>query len=148
MQPVKLAMPQASHMQSVKVIEQSNDKKSQVKLVMAQSTHMQSSKQPEIIWNSYKHEALPTHDLNVFQQAMFQDSTSKYWYPDVSANLSPDSRSYKITTMQSVNPVKMQSTHMQPVKSEVKKKSQVNTKSQEQTSKFKKNTKPQVKLDL
>ena len=106
MYPAKLAMTQSSHMwsvkptmsqislmQSVKVIEQSNHKKSQVKPVMAQSTHMwsmskaarkQIGTQPEIVRNSDKHAALPSHDLNVGQHGMFQDSTSECWYPDVS----------------------------------------------------------------
>ena len=82
---------------------------------------------------------------------MFQDSTSKHWYPAVSESLCPESRSYKITTTtfnQCVSPVMAQSTHMWPVKAELKKKSQVNTKSQVQTSKSKRDTKPQVKLDF
>ena len=41
-QSVKPAMLQASHMWPVKVIEQSNHKKSQVKSAMAQSSHMWS----------------------------------------------------------------------------------------------------------
>ena len=57
-------MPQTKHMQSVKVIEQSNHKKSQVKPVMAQSTHLHSSTQPEVTRN-IKHAVLPTHDLYV-----------------------------------------------------------------------------------
>ena len=47
--------------------------------------------------------------------------------------------------MQSVNPVKVQSTHMQPVKAELKK-SQVNTMSQVQTSKYKSDTRPKLYL--
>ena len=113
---VKPAMPQTSHMHPVKVIEQSNHKKSQVKPVMAQSSHTwpmsnavrkQFGKQPELVRNSDKHAVLPTHAPYVGQQVMFEDSTSKHCYPAVSVNLCPDSRSYKITTMQSVNPVKI-----------------------------------------
>ena len=132
----------------MKVIEKTNHKKSQVKPVMAQSTHMQSSTPPEVIRNSDKHAVLPTQAPHVGQPMMFKDSTSKHCYPAVSASLYPDSRSYKITTTWSVNPVKVQSTNMWPVKAEFKKKSQVNTKSHMQTSKCKRDTKPQVKLDL
>ena len=49
--------------------------------------------------------------------------------------------------MQSVTTVKMPSNHMWPVKAELKK-SQVNTKSQVQPSKYRRDTKPQAKLDL
>ena len=153
---VKPAMPQASHMRSEKVIEQSNHKKSQVKPAMAQATHMwsmskaarkQIGTQPEVIRNSDKHAVLPTQATHIGQPMMFQDSTSKCWYPDVNV-LCFESRSYMITTMVSVNPVKIQSNHMWPVKAELKKKSQVNTKSQIQKSKCKRDTKLQVKLDL
>ena len=135
----------------MKLIEQSNHMKSQVKPIMAQSTDMQSMSkfvrkqigtQAEVVRNS-KHAVLPMHDLYVGQQALSQGSTSKHCYPAVSENLCSDSRRYKITTMQSVNPVKIQSNNMQLVKAELKK-SQVNTKSQVQ-KKFKRGTKLQVK---
>ena len=42
----------------------------------------------------------------------------------------------------------VQSTQIGPVKAELKKKSQVNTKSQVQTSKSKREYKPEIKLDL
>ena len=43
--------------------------------------------QPEIVSNTDKHPALPTHDLHVGQQVMNQVSTSKYWYPAVIKSL-------------------------------------------------------------
>ena len=91
MQSLKPAMPQASHMRPVKVIDQSNHKKSQEKPVMAQSTHVQSMSksarkqigtQPEVARNS-KHAVLPTHVSYVGPQLMLQDSTSKHCYPTV-----------------------------------------------------------------
>ena len=94
---------------------------------MSKATRKQIGTQPEVVRNS-KHTVLPTHDLYVGHQLMFQDSTNNHCYPTVSKNLCPDSRSYKITTMWSVNPVKIQSTHMWPVKAEFKRKSHVNTK--------------------
>ena len=111
--------------------------------------------QPEIIWNSGKHAALPTHDLNVAQHVMFQDSTSKHWYPAVIESLCPEPRRYKIFTRDGivyrktqshlkpftpqskmsqstkcVSSLMAQSNNMQPVKTELKKKSQVNHQSQ------------------
>ena len=101
--------------------------------------------------NSDKHAALPTHDLNVGQHVMYQSSTGKHWYPAVTDSLCSESRSYKIisrdgivyrTTQSHLKPFtpenKMsqsskcvssplaQSNHMKPVKTESKKKSQVN----------------------
>ena len=58
-----------------------------------------------------------------------EDSTSKSLYPSLSTNVCPDS-------------VKMQSNHIWPVKAEFHQKSQVNTRSQVQTSKCKRNTMP------
>ena len=46
--------------------------------------------QPEIIRNSDKHAALLTHNLHIGQHVMFQDSTSKHWYPAVIQSLCPE----------------------------------------------------------
>ena len=59
-----------------------------------------------------------------------QVSTIKHWYPSESTNVCPDTG-------------KMQSNHMWSVKAELKK-SQFNTRSQLQTSKCKRDTKPQT----
>ena len=85
------------------MIEQSNHKKAQVQAIMAQSTQMQSSTQPEVIRNFDKHAVLPTQAPHVCQKMMLQDSTCKCCYPAVGESLCPESRIYKITTMQSVN---------------------------------------------
>ena len=112
------------------------------------------------------------YDLNVGQHVMYQDSTSKHWYPAVMDSLCSEPRSYKIIKRDSIvyrktqshlkpftpqnkmsqssKPVSLlmaQSTHMGPVKTESKKKSQVNNQSQVQTSRPKRDTKPPVKLD-
>ena len=132
MQPVKLAMTKSGHMWSVKPgILQTGHMRS-----MSKAARAQLGIQPEVVRNS-KHAVLPTHDPYVNYQLMFQDSTSKHFYRAVSENVCPDSRSYKITTIWSVNLVKMQSCHIWPVNTDLKKKSQVNTKSQVQTSTFK-----------
>ena len=57
--------------------------------------------QPEVIRNIDKHEQLPNH-LHVGQHVMFQDSTSKHWYPAVIESLCPETRSYKIKTSDGV----------------------------------------------
>ena len=113
------------------------------------------------------------HDLHVGQQVMYQDSASKHWYAAVTDSLYPEPRSYKITTRdgdtyrktqsylkpftsqdnnlqsnQCVSPLKAQSNHMWPVKTEHKKKSQVNNQTQVQMSRPIRDTKPPVKLDL
>ena len=54
--------------------------------------------QPEIIRNFDKHAASPTDNLHVGQHVMFQDSTSKHWYPAVIQSLCFEPRSYKIIT--------------------------------------------------
>ena len=67
-------------------------------LPMSNAPRKQIGIQPEIIRTSDKHATLPTHDLNVGQHVMFQDSTSKCWYPAVIESLCPEPRSYKILT--------------------------------------------------
>ena len=142
-------------------------------LPMSNAARKQLGIHPEIVRNTDKHATLPTHDLHVGQHAMFQDSTSKHWYPAVIKSLCPEPRSYKITTSdgityrktqvhlkpftpqnrnlqfnQCVLPPMTQSTHMWPVKTEHKKKSQVKNQMQVQTSRPKRDTRPPVKLDL
>ena len=120
-------------------------------LPMPDAARKQLGMQPAIIRNTDKHAALPNHNLHVGQQVIYQDSTSKHWYPSFIDSLCPEPRSYKITTrdgivyrktqshlkpftpenknLQSskcVSPPMAQSTHMQSVKTELKKKSQVN----------------------
>ena len=64
---MKPAMTQASHMQPVNVIDQSNHKKSQMK--QASSTSRKKiGIQPEVARNKDLHAVLPTDDLNVGQQ--------------------------------------------------------------------------------
>ena len=142
-------------------------------LPMSNAARKQLGIQPEIIRNCAKHAALPTHDLSVGQHVMYQDSTSKHWYPAVIDSLCSEPRSYQIITRdgivyrktqshlkpftpqnkmsqstQSVSSPVAQSNHMWPVKTDSKKKSQVNNQWQVQTSRPKRDTKPPVTLDL
>ena len=129
------------------MIDQSNYKKSQMKQASSTS-RKQIGIQPEIARNNYMYAVLPTHDLYVGQQMICQDSASKYWYPEALDALCPANRKsqshWKPSTLQNKM---LQSNHMQPVNAKLKK-SQVNTKSQLQTSKCIRDTKPQVKLDF
>ena len=140
---------------------------------MSNAVRNQIGIQPEIIRNTDKHPALPTHDLHVSQQVIYQDSTSKHWYPAVIDSLCSAPRSYKIITRdgivyrktqchlkpftpqnrmsqstQCMSSPMAQSNHVQPVKTESKKKSQVNNHTQVKTSRTKRDTRPPVKLDL
>ena len=67
-------------------------------LPMPNAARKQLGTQPEIIRNSDKHAVLPTHDLNVCQYIMYQDSTNMHGYPAVIDSFCSDPRSYKITT--------------------------------------------------
>ena len=60
-----------------------------------------------------KHAVLPTHDLHVGQDVMYQDSTSEHWYPAVIQSLCSEPRSYKICTRDGIVYRKTQS-HLKP----------------------------------
>ena len=134
--------------------------------------------QPEVFRNIDKHEKLPTHDLHVGQNAMYQDSVTKPWHPAIITNLCKEKRSYKVKTSdgvfyqeiqahlkpytpqnkntQSTQPVSQlmaQSHHKQPViqlmaQPYCKKFLPVNNPTQVTTSRPKRDTNPPVKLDL
>ena len=133
MRPVKPAMPQSNY----KKCSKSAETQSTYLWSVSKATRKQIGTQPEVPRD-------------------YQDSTSKCLYPSLSTNLcpdsvkmqsnhNPDSKSYMIQNhhMWSVNPGKMQSNHMQPVKADPKK-SQVNKRSQVQASKCKRDTKLQA----
>ena len=82
-----------SHMQ----ILQGRNARSDFPLSNATS-QMQLGILPEVIRNTDKHAVFPTHDLHVGQHVVFQDSTSKHWYPALIKSLCPEPRSYKIIT--------------------------------------------------
>ena len=82
-------------------------------LPMSNAARKQLGIQPEIVRNNDKHAVLPMHDVHVGQQVMYQDSTSKCWYPAVIDSLCPEPRSYKITTRDGITYRKTQS-HLKP----------------------------------
>ena len=82
-------------------------------LPMSNTTRKQLGVQPEVIRNIDKHQVLPPHDLHVGQHVMYQDSTSKWWYPAVIESLCPETRSYRIKTSDGVLDRKTQA-HLKP----------------------------------
>ena len=85
-----------------------------VRSALLNAARKQLGSQPEIVSNFDKHATLPTHDLHVGQHVMFQDSTSKHWYPAVIKSLCPEPRCYKIITRGDVVYRKTQS-HPKPI---------------------------------
>ena len=77
-------------------------------LPMSNAASKQLGIQPAVIRNIDKYEQLPIHDVYVGQHVMYQDSTSKQWYPAVIKSLCPETRRYKIKTSDSVLYRKMQ----------------------------------------
>ena len=54
--------------------------------------------QSEELRSKQKNQHLPTHDLWLHQTVMFQEPTSKTWYPATITKLWEEPRSYIITT--------------------------------------------------
>ena len=141
-------------------------------LPMSNAARKQLGIQPQVVRNNDKHAVLPTHNLHVGQDVMYQDSASKHWYPAVIQSLCSEPRSYKILTRDGIvyrksqshlkpftpqnknsqsskgaSPSMAQSTHMWPVKqTECKKSSTVNNHVQVQASRLKRDFKPQSSL--
>ena len=135
-------------------------------LPISNAARKQLGIQPEVVKNNDRHAVLPMHDLHVGQDVMYQDSTSKHWYPAVIQSLCSEPRSYKILTRDGivyrttqshlkpftaqnknsqsskcVSPSVAKSTPMWPVKqTECKKSSTVNNDIQVQTSRPKRNS--------
>ena len=61
----------------------------------------------------YKNEHLPLHDLHLNQAVLYQDPTTKRWFPATITKLCQEQRSYIITTEEGVQSRKMQ-THLKP----------------------------------
>ena len=80
---------------------------------MSNAARKQLGIQPEIVSNNDKHAVLPTHDLHVGQDVMYQDSTSKHLYPAIIQSLCSEPRSYKILTRYGIVYRKPQS-HLKP----------------------------------
>ena len=76
--------------------------------------------QPEKLRTVHKNENLPSHDLHIGQDVMFQDVASKQWYPATIKSLCEQPRSYNITTRHGVTYRKTQA-HWKPYQPQCKK---------------------------
>ena len=69
---------------------------------MSNAARNQLGIQPEVLRNIDKHEKLPTHDLDVGQHVIYQDSVTKQWHPVIITSLCQERQSYKIKTSDGV----------------------------------------------
>ena len=81
---------------------------------------MQLGLQPEKITAVCKNEHLPSHDLHIGQDVMYQDVASKWWHPATITSLCAQPRSYNITTRDGVTYRKIQA-HLKPYQPQCKK---------------------------
>ena len=92
--------PLSGSLQSVMEIMQSRSTRSD--LPMSNSAKKQLGLQTEKLRNVTKNEHLPLHDLHFWQDVLYQDATSKQWYPATITRLCAQPRSYNIITRESV----------------------------------------------
>ena len=81
---------------------------------------LQFGLQPEKLKTVNRNEQLPLHGLHIGQDVMYQDVTSKWWYPAAITSLSVQPRSYNITTREGVTCRKTQA-HLKPYQPQCKK---------------------------
>ena len=103
--------PLTSSLQSIIQILQSRSARSD--LPVSNATRRQLGLEAEQLRNKHKNEHLPLHDLNIGQDVMFQDATSKQWFPATITSLCSQPRSYKITTREGATYMKTQA-HLKP----------------------------------
>ena len=82
-------------------------------LLMSNAARKQLSLQSEKLRTVYKNEHLPSHYLHIWQDVMYQDATSKWWYPATITSLCVLLRSYNITTREGITYRKTQA-HLKP----------------------------------
>ena len=82
-------------------------------LQMSNAARKQLGILPKVVRNNDKQAMLHMHDLHVGQDDMYQDSTSKHWFPAVIQSLCCEPRSYKILTRDGIVYRKTQS-HLKP----------------------------------
>ena len=82
-------------------------------LPMSNAARKQLGLNSEELGNINKHEQLSAHDSHIGQSVMFQDVTSKLWYPTTITTLLSEPRSYNITTREGVTYRKTQ-VHLKP----------------------------------
>ena len=110
--------PFSGSLQSLMQILQSRCARSD--LPMSNAARQQLGLQPEKLGTVYKNEHLPSHDLHIGQDVIYQDATSKLWYPATITSLCVHPRSYNITTGDGVTYRKTQA-HLKPYQPQCKK---------------------------
>ena len=80
---------------------------------MSNAARQQLGLQPEKLRTVNKNEHLHLHDLHIGKDAVYQDATSKWWYPVTITSLLAQPRSYNITTKEGVTYRKTQA-HLKP----------------------------------
>ena len=76
---------------------------------MSNAARQQLGVLPEKLRTVSKNEYLPLHDLHIGQDVMYQDVTSKQWYPATITSLCVQARSHNITTREGVTYRKLSS---------------------------------------
>ena len=155
--------PLSSNLQSP--MQMLRSKSTRSVLPMSNAARRQCGLSPKQLRVKTKNEHLPSHDLCVGQDIMFQDSISKRWFQATITSLCKGPRSYKITTDDGVTYRKMQ-VHLKPYMPQNKQheaghstskkcnmwtvisKSKVNKSDNLGQSRLKRDNKPPVKLDL
>ena len=87
---------------------------------MSNATRQQLGLQSEKLRNVNKNEQLPSYDLYIGQEAMYQYAKSKQWFPATITRLGVESGSYNITTRECVTYRKIQA-HLKPYQLQSKK---------------------------
>ena len=82
-------------------------------LPMSNAARKQKSSDCEDLRAKYKNEHLLSHDLHLNQAVMYQDPTTKIWFPATITKLCQEPRSYIITTKEGIQYRKTQA-HLKP----------------------------------
>ena len=89
-------------------------------LPISNAARQQLGLQSERLRNVNKNEHVPSHDLHIGQDVMYQDATNKQWYPATITIQCAQPRIYNITTREGVTYRKTQ-THLKPYQLQSKK---------------------------
>ena len=92
--------PLSGSLQSLMQILQSRSTRSD--LNMSTTARQQLGLQSEKLRNVHKHDHLPSRDLHIWKDVVYQDETSKWWYPATITSLCVQPRSYNITMREGV----------------------------------------------
>ena len=109
--------PLTSNLQSL--MQMSQDRSARSRLPMSNAVRRQLGLSPQQLRVKTKNEHLPSHDLHIGRDVMYQDSMSKRWFPAVITSRCKEPRSYKIMTREGVMYRKTQ-VHLKPYRPQSK----------------------------